>query len=54
MHAEKIPTTAEKLDRAPRRQCGLVSITRRIGLPTGRNAIELETLEPSVVSEAWP
>ena len=54
MHAEKIATTAEKLDRAPRWQRGLVSITGRIGLPAGRNAMQLETLEPSAVSEAWP
>ena len=54
MYAEKIPTTADKLDRVPRWQCGLGQLPGRLGRPTGRNASELETLEPRAVSGQHP
>ena len=54
MHAEKTPTTADELGRAPRWQCGLGRLPGGPGHPAGRNANEPETLETSAVSGPWP
>ena len=54
MHAEKIPTTAEKLGWVPRWQRGPGELPGRLGHPAGKNAHELETLEPSAASGPWP
>ena len=50
MYAEKLPTVADKLGRAPRRQCGLGSLPGILGRPAGKKARDPETLEPSLVS----
>ena len=54
MQAEKIPTTADKLDRAPRWRRGLGQLPGGLGRPAGQDANELETLEPSAVAGPWP
>ena len=54
MQAGKIPTTADKLDRAPRWQRGFGNFLARPGRPDGKNAHELRALEPRAVSGPWP
>ena len=54
MYGERIPKTENKLGQAPRWQRGLGKLPRRHCRPAGENAHELETLEPSAVSEPWP
>ena len=53
MQAERKPATADELGRAPRWQRGLGQLPGSLGRPVGKNAHELETLEPSAVSGSW-
>ena len=52
-YKKRILTTAEKLDQAPRRQCGLGQLPGRLGRPAGKNSDELETLEASAAPWPW-
>ena len=51
---EKIQTTADKLDQAPLWQRGLGQLPGTLGRQAGKDANELETLEPSAVSGSRP
>ena len=51
---EKIQTTADKLDQAPLWQRGLGQLPGTLGRQAGKDANELETLEPSAVSGPRP